>query len=69
VNLNVIIPEPNVHLGEIFGIMKAGDQGEGKGKQIRILYRPVINVLVILTQVKFSALLSNEEEPTSLRGL
>jgi hypothetical protein len=66
-DLDVVIPRPNIHLSEVLHVVKLGDKSQGKGKWIGILYRPIIDVLVILTRSEFSALLSNEEEATHLR--
>jgi hypothetical protein len=69
VNPNIIIPRLNIHFSKILHIVESGDKGQGKREWVRVLYRPVIDVPVVLAGLKFTAFLSDEQEPTRLRRL
>jgi len=66
---DVIIPRSNIHLGKVPGVVQPSDQCKREGKRVRVLYRPIVDVPVILTGTEFSALLANKKEPTRLGGL
>jgi hypothetical protein len=68
-NPDIIIPRSDIHLGKVLGVVQPSDQSEREGKRIGVLYRPIVDVPVILTGTEFSALLANKKEPARLGGL
>jgi hypothetical protein len=66
VDPDIIIPQSDVHLGKIPGVMQSSNQCERERERIRVPYRPIVDVPIVLTGAKFSTLLANKEEPACL---